>query len=67
MCSGSLLSVLCPSEGTEGQPVVSRLDTRPTLNCSRVNQAKGTVFISVGIGQWEVFLNDVLPEEPKRG
>ena len=32
---------------------------------ARVNQAKGTVFISVGIGQWEVFLNDVLPEEPK--
>lgn len=33
---------------------------------ARVNQAKGTVFISVGIGQWEVFLNEVLPEEPKR-
>jgi DNA mismatch repair protein MutS2 len=32
---------------------------------ARVNQAKGTVFISVGIGQWEVFLNEVLPEEPK--
>ena len=33
---------------------------------ARVNQAKGTVFISVGIGQWEVFLNDVLPDEPKQ-
>ncbi|HJZ92580.1 MAG TPA: DNA strand exchange inhibitor protein [Gemmataceae bacterium] len=32
---------------------------------ARVNQAKGTIFISVGIGQWEVFLNEVLPEEPK--
>ncbi|HKA07269.1 MAG TPA: DNA strand exchange inhibitor protein, partial [Gemmataceae bacterium] len=32
---------------------------------ARVNQAKGTVFISVGIGQWEVFLNEVLPEAPK--
>jgi hypothetical protein len=32
---------------------------------ARVNQAKGTVFVSVGIGQWEVFLNEVLPEEPK--
>jgi DNA mismatch repair protein MutS2 len=32
---------------------------------ARVNQAKGTVFISVGIGQWEVFLNEVLPEGPK--
>ena len=33
----------------------------------RVNQAKGTVFVSVGIGQWEVFLNEVLPDEPKSG
>lgn len=33
---------------------------------ARVNQAKGTVFISVGIGQWEVFLNEVLPEEPTK-
>jgi DNA mismatch repair protein MutS2 len=32
---------------------------------ARVNQAKGTVFISVGIGQWEVFLNEILPEGPK--
>src|SRR5262249_17988613 len=32
---------------------------------ARVNQAKGTVFISIGIGQWEAFLNEVLPEEPK--
>jgi DNA mismatch repair protein MutS2 len=32
---------------------------------ARVNQAKGTVFLSIGIGQWEVFLNEVLPEEPK--
>ena len=31
---------------------------------ARVNQAKGTVFVSIGIGQWEVFLNEVLPEEP---
>jgi DNA mismatch repair protein MutS2 len=31
---------------------------------ARVNQAKGTLFLSVGIGQWEVFLNDVLPTEP---
>ncbi len=31
----------------------------------RVNQAKGTVFVSIGIGQWEVFLNEVLPEEPR--
>jgi DNA mismatch repair protein MutS2 len=30
---------------------------------ARVNQAKGTVFLSVGIGQWEVFLNEVLPDE----
>jgi len=36
-----------------------------TGKVARVNQAKGTVFISVGIGQWEVFLNEVLPEEPK--
>jgi len=33
---------------------------------ARVNQAKGTVFVSVGIGQWEVFLTEVLPEEPKK-
>lgn len=33
---------------------------------ARVNQAKGTVFISVGIGQWEVFLNEVLPDEPSK-
>lgn len=33
---------------------------------ARVNQAKGTVFVSVGIGQWEVYLNEVLPEEPKQ-
>jgi DNA mismatch repair protein MutS2 len=33
---------------------------------ARVNQAKGTVFISVGIGQWEVFLNEVLPDEPSQ-
>ncbi|HKB03173.1 MAG TPA: DNA strand exchange inhibitor protein [Gemmataceae bacterium] len=32
---------------------------------ARVNQAKGTVFLSIGIGQWEVFLTEVLPEEPK--
>jgi hypothetical protein len=32
-----------------------------------VNQAKGTVFVSIGIGQWEVLLNEVLPEEPKSG
>jgi DNA mismatch repair protein MutS2 len=32
---------------------------------ARINQAKGTVFISVGIGQWEVLLNEVLPEAPK--
>ena len=32
---------------------------------ARVNQAKGTVFVTVGIGQWEVFLNEVLPEAPK--
>ncbi|MSR53554.1 MAG: DNA strand exchange inhibitor protein [Gemmataceae bacterium] len=32
---------------------------------ARVNQAKGTLFLSIGIGQWEVFLNEVLPEEPK--
>ena len=31
----------------------------------RVNQAKGTVFVGIGIGQWEVFLAEVLPEEPK--
>ena len=31
---------------------------------ARVNQAKGTLFVSVGIGQWEVFLNEVLPEDP---
>jgi DNA mismatch repair protein MutS2 len=31
---------------------------------ARVNQAKGTVFLSIGIGQWEVFLNEVLPEAP---
>jgi DNA mismatch repair protein MutS2 len=36
-----------------------------TGKVARVNQAKGTVFISVGIGQWEVFLNEVLPEAPK--
>jgi hypothetical protein len=30
-----------------------------------VNQAKGTVFVTVGIGQWEVFLNEVLPAEPR--
>jgi DNA mismatch repair protein MutS2 len=36
-----------------------------TGKVARVNQAKGTVFISVGIGQWEVFLNEVLPEEPR--
>jgi DNA mismatch repair protein MutS2 len=35
-----------------------------TGKVARVNQAKGTVFISVGIGQWEVFLNEVLPEAP---
>jgi DNA mismatch repair protein MutS2 len=35
-----------------------------TGKVARVNQAKGTVFLSVGIGQWEVFLNEVLPEEP---
>ncbi len=32
----------------------------------RVNQAKGTVFVGIGIGQWEVFLSEVLPEEPRR-
>jgi DNA mismatch repair protein MutS2 len=36
-----------------------------TGKVARVNQAKGTVFISVGIGQWEVFLSEVLPEAPK--
>jgi DNA mismatch repair protein MutS2 len=36
-----------------------------TGKVARVNQAKGTVFISVGIGQWEVFLNEVQPEPPK--
>jgi DNA mismatch repair protein MutS2 len=36
-----------------------------TGKVARVNQAKGTVFISVGIGQWEVFLNEVLPKAPK--
>jgi DNA mismatch repair protein MutS2 len=36
-----------------------------TGKVARVNQAKGTVFISVGIGQWEVFLNEVLPEAPR--
>ena len=36
-----------------------------TGKVARVNQAKGTVFISVGIGQWEVFFNEVLPEGPK--
>ena len=32
----------------------------------RVNQAKGTVSVGIGIGQWEVFLSEVLPEEPRR-
>jgi len=32
---------------------------------ARVHQSKGTVFVSVGIGQWEVFLTEVRPEEPK--
>ena len=36
-----------------------------TGKVARVNQAKGTVFISVGIGQWEVFLSEVLPEPPR--
>jgi DNA mismatch repair protein MutS2 len=35
-----------------------------TGKIARVNQQKGTVFVSVGIGQWEVFLNEVLPEAP---
>jgi DNA mismatch repair protein MutS2 len=30
---------------------------------ARVNQAKGTLFITVGIGQWEVFFNEVFPDE----
>jgi DNA mismatch repair protein MutS2 len=32
---------------------------------ARVNQAKGTVSVSVGIGQWEVLLAEVLPDEPR--
>lgn len=32
---------------------------------ARVNQAKGTIFISIGIGQWEALLNEVFPEEPR--
>ena len=36
-----------------------------TGKVARVNQAKGTVFLSIGIGQWEVFLSEVVPEEPK--
>ncbi|HEX3152842.1 MAG TPA: DNA strand exchange inhibitor protein [Gemmataceae bacterium] len=35
-----------------------------TGKVARINQAKGTLFISVGIGQWELFLNEVLPEAP---
>lgn len=31
---------------------------------TKVNQAKGTVSVSVGIGQWEVFLTEVLPKDP---
>lgn len=30
---------------------------------ARINQAKGTVFVTVGIGQWELFLNEVFPDE----